>query len=188
MSFLKKKSPITILALTLVISGVLGTVNVFADSESDENTTDENQKIERAVGNEYWTSWKIISKPFNKYVYGSWFRIVSGQGGPGVTLSSSVTRTVTNNYTGSLKVSKGTLDSSIGFNSTSSRSETARYSMKCPDSKKRYILRGRDTKSEYKVTQKRTYMVGNITSHSETAVVYPKKWSSFDYGYYTENL
>lgn len=180
---MKRKICVGLLALSVLIP-----TSSFADTSNIKDNDLTDQKLERAVGNEYWTAWKITSKPFNKYVYGSWFRIVSGQGGSGVTLGSQTERTVTNNYTGSLKVSKSTMDASVGFNITASRKDTAKYSMKCPDSKKRYILRGRDTKSEYKVTQKRTYMVGNIVSHSETAVVYPKKWNSFDYGYYTENI
>lgn len=179
---MKRKIYIILLSLSILTPTI-----IFANEETSEKLQN-NQVSEKIVGNEYWTSWKITSKLFNKYVYGSWFRIVSGQGGPGVTLSSQTERTVSNSYTGSLKVSKKILNTSIGFDVTKSDKRTATYSMKCPDPKKRYILRGRDTKAEYKVIQKRTYMVGSIASHSESAIVYPQKWNSFDYGYYTEGL
>jgi hypothetical protein len=136
--------------------------------------------------NEGWRSWKIVSKKRSGETYGGWNFATEGRGNGG-NITYSKARTVSNTLTGNVKVSKKSIDSSVGFTTGKSTTSTASYQLSAPNKKLIYTIKVRNTYNRWTVNQKRDYYVGNILSHSETATAYANKFAGFGFTYTTRN-
>jgi hypothetical protein len=129
----------------------------------------------------YWEGWKIYSKTQLSDVYGSWINGPSGWG-PG-TLGWSQSIGVTNTYSGTLKVSKGSVDASVGFNISTSYTRTASYSV-TPPSNQQWTIIYRKRYDKWKVTQRKYYHLdGRDYWYNTYEYVYPQKFDNFSYDY-----
>lgn len=122
--------------------------------------------------------WRIKSTSGPARVYDGWRTHASGWG-PG-SLSRTVTATHSNSYSGTLSVSKSVVDAAVGFNITSSFSNSITYSGNIASGKLGY-LQTREVYDRYTVTQQ--YI--KLGSVIDTKYVYPRKylWTENRIGY-----
>ena len=132
----------------------------------------------------YWTGWKIYSKTRLSDVYGGTVYSVEGWGPGTLTLSQGVS--VSNSYTGTLKVTKSALDASMGFNISTTYTKTASYSV-TPPSGQQWQITYKRRYDKWKV-QQRYYIHQDGADHytNTYATVYPKKFDTFSYDYYVK--
>lgn len=179
----------------LLVSGVLLTPSVYADDsntnyEKEGNITEVNQNVDSstyAVSSEGWLPWKITSKSANGNSYGQWKFGTEGRGGSGVKIKLSKSYGVSHTLTGSIKVSKSTIDGSLGYTTGSNFSSTASYSVNAPDKKKIYTINVRNVYAQTKVSQKRDYHVNGKVTNSQYATAYGNKFTGFGYDWKTRN-
>ncbi|WP_273123405.1 hypothetical protein [Bacillus weihaiensis] len=129
----------------------------------------------------YWTGWKIYSKTRMSDVYGP--TVYSEEAwGPGV-LNLTTALSVSNSYTGTLKVAKSALDASMGFNVSTTYSRSVSYSITPPPKEQWQIIYKRRY-DKWKV-QQRYYIHQDGADHYTNTyqTVYPKKFDAFSFDY-----
>lgn len=118
--------------------------------------------------------WKISSTSGPTTTYGSWTTEASGKG-PG-TLSQTVSKTVSNGYSGTLSVTESALTAAVGFDVSTSKTVSNTYSGEVA-SGKTGKLQVRPVYNRYAVKQEYVKL-GKVTN---TSWVYPKKFTHLDY-------
>lgn len=143
--------------------------NLLTLSDPNEFGT---QSIVRTV------KWYAKPRVYQGKSYNSW-RDSGVSTHSGGRLSVSTTRTVSNNYTGALKVPLKTLEATAGFSIGTSFSRTLSYSSIEYKSGK-YKLQHRNEYNRYSVKQEQR--LGSSTGKLlDTKTVYPRKWNQFNY-------
>lgn len=183
------------IALTLMCS-LFGATSQLAYADDNLGSVDTNpvqaiaeeENIQtRDVANEYWTAWVIKSKAAGGNAYGSWSRVGEGRGsGSGGSLSISAAKSVSNTYSGTLKVGKSTLEKSVGYTMGSSFSKTATYTIPTTNSSKTYWVDCRNIYKQTNVNQESKYMVNGKVVKTDTKTVYAKQWTGFGYNWGTK--
>ncbi|MGL4848036.1 MAG: hypothetical protein ACRC28_03780 [Clostridium sp.] len=176
-----------IFTILILICSLIGITSQIAYGNSMPNqTTEKNKKETKDIANEYWTAWVIKSKTSGGNAYGSWERVGEARGaGAGGSLTIKSEKTVSNTYSGTLKVGKGTLESSVGYTFNSGFSRTASYTIPTTNSSKTYWVDARNIYKQTNVTQTSNYMINGIIAGTDTKTVFAKQWSGFgyDWGY-----
>ena len=124
----------------------------------------------------------LVSKTFTGETNGAW-KDCTAAASDDMNMLCSKIFTVSNSYTGSLKVSKSTVDASLGFNITGSSSTTMSASKVL---KKGQRIQYRYVYDNYKVKQdqyRRNNVIGG-TKVVDTAYLYPKKFSHVEFRVY----
>lgn len=176
-------------SLSLICSLLCITPQIAYANESSINTNSETNKnnITRDTPYEYWTAWVIKSKTPGGNSYGSWSRVGEGRGsGNGGKLTISSDRSVCNTYTGTLKVSKRTLEKSVGYSLSTSFSRTATYTIPTTNPNKTYWVNCRNIYKQTNVNQQSHYMVNGKIVKTDTKTVYAKEWTGFGYNWGTK--
>jgi hypothetical protein len=133
----------------------------------------------------YYYAWKIYSKAKLSDVYGPWWNGPSGWGPGNITLSDG--KSVSNSYTGTLKVSKSKVDASVGFNISTTYSRTTSYSVPVPSGKE-YTIIYRRRYDKWKVVQRQYMHVDHTNKWTNNyATIYPKKFDFFSYDWKQTN-
>ncbi|WLR43421.1 hypothetical protein LC087_04395 [Bacillus carboniphilus] len=116
--------------------------------------------------------WYAVSSTYVGHSYSSWYYAGASTISSGV-LTASHSSSVSNKYSGSLKVSKKTIEGMLGFDTTKTWTETVGYSSPSyPNG--RYRLEYRHVYKKYKVKQIQSYdRRGKVYA---TKYVYPQKW------------
>lgn len=187
----------TFISLTLMCS-LLGATSqlAFADDNLNSIVTDPVQQITetanddiilREAPHEAWTPWVIKSKSPGGTAYGGWSRVGEARGsGNGGSLTISAARAASNTYSGTLKVSKSTLEGSVGYTLNSSFSRTASYMIPTTNPKKTYWVNCRNIYAQTNVNQQSQYLVNGKVVKTDTKTVYAKKWTGFGYDWGTK--
>ncbi len=156
------KRRIKILALTLAMVLIFGSISVFA-LENGEPTV-----IPQSGYYEYWI---VYSESGPTTAYGD--RNTGSSGWGPSTLSDTITKSVSNSYTGILTVSFAAIEASVGVELGWSDSISSTYSVDPPANEKRQ-LKYRDTFEKYFVTeQKIIHMDGQDYPQDTFQYVYP---------------
>lgn len=129
----------------------------------------------------YWTGWKIYSKTQLSNSYGTWKDGPSGWGPGTLTLSNGYS--VTHSYSGTLVVSKSSVEASVGYAISGSYTYTASYSVNPPCGEK-WKITFREVYKNHKVTQRKyEHIDGQDYWLNEYAYVYTKGFLTWDYDY-----
>lgn len=186
----------TFISLTLMCSLLGATPQLAYANENPNNTVNNtvhtlnetNNDISlRDAPNEYWTPWVIKSKTAGGNAYGSWSRVGEGRGsGSGGSLNISSNKSVSNTYSGTLKVSRGTLERSVGYSLNSSFTRTASYTIPTTNPKKTYWVDCRNIYKQTNVNQQSQYLVNGRVVKTDTKTVYAKQWTGFGYNWGTK--
>ncbi len=132
-------------------------------------------------GNNYWEEWRVWSVWQLNDVSGPWLDGPIGDGPGTVTLSQSTT--VSNSFSGTLRVTKGNLDASVGFNTTASWSQTASYSV-TPPAGQRWQIIYRGIYEMWEVTQRNAVRLdGQWYWTNQFAYVYAYRWKTWQFSW-----
>lgn len=166
------KRIIEILTLTLAMVLILGSISVFAFENGEPAVVPQSG---------YYEYWIVYSESGPATAYGNWSAGSSGWGPS--TLSDTITKSVSNCYTGTLTVSFAAIEASVGVDLGWSDSISSTYSVDPPANEK-WQLKYRDTFDKYFVTeQKIIHMDGQDYPQDIFQSVYPMEWQSFDWGW-----
>lgn len=157
------------------------------DTNPVQSVVEENNRQKRDVANEYWTAWVIKSKTSGGNAYGSWVRVGEARGsGNGGSLTISSTKSATHTYSGTLKVSKASLEKSVGYTFGSSFSRNASYTVSSTNPSKTYWVNCRNIYKQTNVNQQHQYMRNGKVIKTENKLVYAKQWTGFGYDWGTK--
>ena len=125
-------------------------------------------------------SWKIESKTYEGYTYGSWKVLdsftVSKSNAP-MNVSFSVSTAYKNSVTGEVKVTYSNLEASMGYDLDHSTTVTLTAEKENAPAGT-YYLKARPVYKRWKVKQQRYYTIDGYTTKSGSPVYcYPKKFS-----------
>ncbi len=127
--------------------------------------------------------WDVKNMGKTKKIYSKWkIATAAKKSNASGTLSFSDSYTSSNQWTGTLKASKGKIDATVGFNITKSYTQTAGMSVNVKKNKSYKILYRR-VHQEYKVSQQRVDIenwTGKIT-RGKKYYIYPKKYSHIEF-------
>ncbi|MBJ7967900.1 hypothetical protein [Bacillus cereus] len=152
---------------TLLSGGVLGTESAKAD-----------------VIDGYWTTWEVQSKEKAGLEYGPWVRVGEARGkSGGASLTISDSRSVSNTYSGNLKIPIRDLEGTLGFTFGNTFTRTATYNISVTDPNKVYYVDSRNIYQKYNVKQKSEYKVMREVIKTDTQTVVAKEFTAFGYNW-----
>ncbi|WP_410491873.1 hypothetical protein QMA40_30240 (plasmid) [Bacillus thuringiensis] len=152
---------------TLLSGGVLGTESAKAD-----------------VIDGYWTTWEVQSKEKAGLEYGPWVRVGEARGkAGGASLTISDSRSVSNTYSGNLKIPIRDLEGTLGFTFGNSFTRTATYNISVTDPNKVYYVDSRNIYQKYNVKQKSEYKVMREVIKTDIQTVVAKEFTAFGYNW-----
>ncbi|MBP3972910.1 hypothetical protein KAF80_29005, partial [Bacillus sp. WL1] len=126
---------------TLLSGGILGTESAKAD-----------------VIDGYWTTWEVQSKEKAGLEYGPWVRVGEARGkAGGASLTISDSRSVSNTYSGNLKIPIRDLEGSLGFTFGNTFTRTATYNISVTDPNKVYYVDSRNVYQKYSKDRRHPY-------------------------------